>query len=496
MNSRQKEVLKTQYKEEQGVLRRLKREYKDAVNQIEEKIRTFQSDIQAKQDALALIVDQTQRLLLQSEIQSKIYQKQYQEALKKQIGAIFDNVNSKQYDSIRNYINDSYEGGFAGALYDLQGQGIPLVTPIDQTQVIQATVNDTKLKKPLYESLGYDINKLKQQVNSEISRGIATARSYTEIAQSISRRSGVTMNKAFRIARTEGHRVQNQAANDAIQRAKDVGADVVKQWDAAIDKRTRPSHARVDGEIRELDEPFSNGLMYPGDPNGSAGEVINCRCALLQRAKWALDENELETLKERAEYFGLDKTNNFADFKKKYIETIKNDPSGTLTNEEIESLKDYTGIYGTSINSYMYGNTNKITEYEENIIDNIHSILERTTIDESATYYRGSSLDIFGEAKKLVESDLRNAIGMTVTNKAFLSVSGSKRAAGMFTQTFKDKPIFYEILIPSGTNGIDIRKYSILDYEQEILLQDHTQLEILDVVETDDQIIFKARVKI
>ena len=28
--------------------------------------------------------------------------------------------------------------------------------------------------------------------------------------------------------------------------------------------------------------------MYPGDPSGRAEEVINCRCALLQRARWAL----------------------------------------------------------------------------------------------------------------------------------------------------------------------------------------------------------------
>ena len=50
------------------------------------------------------------------------------------------------------------------------------------------------------------------------------------------------------------------------------------------------SHQKVDGEIRELDEPFSNGLMFPGDPAGGAAEVVNCRCALLQRARWALDD--------------------------------------------------------------------------------------------------------------------------------------------------------------------------------------------------------------
>lgn len=105
-------------------------------------------------------------------------------------------------------------------------------------------------------------------------------------------------------------------ANEIKSIFQEKSARIVKQWDAALDARTRSSHARVDGEIRENNEKFSNGLLYPGDPSGSAAEVINCRCALLQRAKWALDEDELKTLKDRAKYFGLDKTDSFEEFKK------------------------------------------------------------------------------------------------------------------------------------------------------------------------------------
>jgi len=110
---------------------------------------------------------------------------------------------------------------------------------------------------------------------------------------------------------------------DACYKAKAKGADMVKQWDSTLDSRTRESHAIVDGEIRELDEKFSNGLMFPGDPSGGAAEVINCRCALLQRAKWALDEEELQTLKDRAAYYGLDKTDSFEDYKAKYLKAAE-----------------------------------------------------------------------------------------------------------------------------------------------------------------------------
>ena len=39
----------------------------------------------------------------------------------------------------------------------------------------------------------------------------------------------------------------------------------------------------------------------------------------MQRAKWALDEDELKTLQDRAEFYGLDKTKGFEDFREKYL---------------------------------------------------------------------------------------------------------------------------------------------------------------------------------
>ncbi len=57
--------------------------------------------------------------------------------------------------------------------------------------------------------------------------------------------------------------------------------EMEKQWIAIEDKRTRLSHGHllgVDGQRVPLYEKYSNGLMYPGDKNGSAKEVCNCRC--------------------------------------------------------------------------------------------------------------------------------------------------------------------------------------------------------------------------
>ncbi|WP_371820565.1 phage minor head protein [Falcatimonas sp. MSJ-15] len=54
--------------------------------------------------------------------------------------------------------------------------------------------------------------------------------------------AGINKNKAMRIARTEGHRIQQTAAVNACNKAVEKGADIVKQWSAALDGRTRDSH--------------------------------------------------------------------------------------------------------------------------------------------------------------------------------------------------------------------------------------------------------------
>lgn len=64
--------------------------------------------------------------------------------------------------------------------------------------------------------------------------------------------------------------------------------------------------------------------MFVARFGGSARNVCNCRCQLLQRAKWALDESELKTLQDRASFFGLDKSKSFEDFKKKYLKLPSN----------------------------------------------------------------------------------------------------------------------------------------------------------------------------
>lgn len=69
------------------------------------------------------------------------------------------------------------------------------------------------------------------------------------------------------IARTEAHRIQNNATADAQFKAKEKGADIVKEWISILDERTRPSHQKLNGQIRELEDSFEvdgHKVMRPG----------------------------------------------------------------------------------------------------------------------------------------------------------------------------------------------------------------------------------------
>ena len=286
-------------------------------------------------------------------IQSIIYQKKYQEALKAQLDDILDKLNSNQFDTVSDYLKVCYENGYIGNMYDLQHQGIPMTVPINQKKVVTALQTDTKLSSskykgnPLKGRLEEDIDRLKTVIRAELSRSVANGSSWNEVAVKIAMGMNNPFDRAYRnallIARTEGHRVQQTAKLDACHVAKSKGAEIVKQWDSTLDGATRPAHREADGQIRELDEPFDvwgEELEAPAI-GGSAKNVCNCRCQLLQRARWALDEDELKTLQERAEFFGLDKSESFEDFKEKYLKLPKNaDKMELKTIEDCSSFAD------------------------------------------------------------------------------------------------------------------------------------------------------------
>ena len=309
MNKRQKQVQQSLLNSEIGVLNALEESYQKALNDINGVI----AKLLARKDT--------------ENLQAIIYQLKYQRLLKSEIEGFLNALHTSNYQLIDNYLKNSYVTAHIGTLFDLQGQGVPLILPLDQEQMISAITLNSKLSEPLYNALGYDVEHLKINVASEISRGIAQRLTYAEIARNLSATTKVDFNKTFRIAKTEGHRIQQEATYNLQARAIKKGAKIFKQWDSTLDRKTRPTHRELDGQMIGVNDYFhSSGggkALYPGgfsDPK----EDCNCRCCLVQVAEWELSDDaftKMNGVTNELQHF--ESIDDYNKFKKKFWEVTK-----------------------------------------------------------------------------------------------------------------------------------------------------------------------------
>lgn len=117
-----------------------------------------------------------------------------------------------------------------------------------------------------------------KDVSETISEGIEAGESNAKIAARIREAfNGISKERSETIAQTEVAAAYGQAR----QRGMQENGVTYKKWLTARDEKVRTSHQDVDGDIVGTNEHFHVGsslLLHPGDPNGPAEEVINCRC--------------------------------------------------------------------------------------------------------------------------------------------------------------------------------------------------------------------------
>ena len=121
------------------------------------------------------------------------------------------------------------------------------------------------------------------RINKAIQNGLKNGETLSEISKAIVSKTGGKIGewRASVIARTEVHTASQQGALEAVA---STGIPFKKEWVSVEDDRTREDHGDVNGEEVGLHEKFSVGdseLAYPGDPNGDAEQVINCRCIVV-----------------------------------------------------------------------------------------------------------------------------------------------------------------------------------------------------------------------
>lgn len=127
-------------------------------------------------------------------------------------------------------------------------------------------------------------------VASQIARGAGAGESIPRIAERVDDVLSTTgtanwRNRAVVVARTETLGALSFGRVDAFGAVADaLGGDFELVWLATLDSRVRPAHLTADGQRVPLGTPFTvdgEQLMRPGDPSGSASNVIQCRCSTL-----------------------------------------------------------------------------------------------------------------------------------------------------------------------------------------------------------------------
>lgn len=428
MNKRQKEVIQSQLNAEKKILKQLEKQYTAALNDINTKIRILQSD---------------------ELTQSRIYRIEHQKDLKSQVSGILDKLHSDEYSTIDQFLKDSYTSGFIGTVYDLFGQGVSLILPIDPKEAVRAVMTDSKISGGLYSALGVDVKKLKKSISAEISRGLASDMSYEDITRNIANATKAPYSRARTIVLTETHRIKQASTRDVQVKAKEKGADVLKQWNSTLDGETRKTHRRLDGQIREVEEPFEmdgKEAMYPGDFNDPA-EDCNCRCESLTRARWALGEDELATLKERAEFFGLDKTKDFEDFKGKYlkaVEEVKKTDDGYIpakTKEEAVKFASDRGVKYVAYEKLPLETVNSFNKALSTLPADVNPVFigDSATLEKywggklprSSKHYYGVTIDVFdgihlGLGKGIDFDTTGQMVGISSSYKTAAKITASK----------------------------------------------------------------------
>ena len=352
MKKYQTETIKMSLEEERKVLNSLKKEYTEAKKQVKKKI----DDLMSRGDA---------------NLPHVIHQVQYQKAIESQIDEALNKLKSGEYQTISDYLEESYGTGFTSSLYRLQKQGLPLIFPMNRNEIIKAVQLNSKISGGLYKRLGINTKAMKNAIRQEVTRGISSGMSSADIARNIDNRMNSGLYNSYRIARTEGHRINQDASFDAMKKAKDAGADVVKQWDSTLDGRTRPHHRMLDGQVRELEDPFEvEGLQaqYPSG-FGKASEDINCRCVVLEIGRWELDEDETYTKFDGSQGVivkDLSNSKNFEEFRKKYnIEVKKKEVNAIKT---VANVKDYNELSDYLLKNYNIKLEKSVTSLDFDVV--------------------------------------------------------------------------------------------------------------------------------
>ncbi len=385
--------------------------------------------------------------------------------LEAQLETILKKLGEKNVSDMTDYLDTMYREAYLGCIYGMHKDGVGLVLQINEDKVERSINRETKELK-FSQRLYKNADDLKNAVKEEMARGFSTGRDYVSIARQVSLKAGISLGRACTIARTEGHRVTEESRLDCMKESVKKGAETVKQWDSALDDKTRGTHRELDGQVRGVDEPFeipSTGekAMHPGG-FGIAKEDINCRCAMVPRAKWALGDEEYKYSRFSGDIVSVE-AEEYKQWKGKYQKEAAR-KNTTLNDTDIRALYDYMSFKSYPLNEALR-NGRELTSDQAELIKKLDAALDKLPAYEGTL---SRSLD-FRDTEELMDFVESMKVGDIRSFNQYLSCT--------YGETYNSNGKV-QIFIRDASMGKDLSNYN--NKEKEVLYKRDVQFTVLN----------------
>lgn len=140
---------------------------------------------------------------------------------------------------------------------------------------------------------------LVNRVNRELAQVVLGAQTPHQAMQAVQAQMPErTKNQVRGIVTTNLATAFNTSSWETLKAQAERDPTLKKQWRRSGKLHSRWNHDLADGQVQDVDKPFelkaAKGneivkLMYPADPSGPVGEIINCGCvALAWKSTWKM----------------------------------------------------------------------------------------------------------------------------------------------------------------------------------------------------------------
>lgn len=285
--------------------RKLSAEYQQAEKEVKEKLDDYFRRYQIKDQKWQEWVADGKKTKAQYQAwrTQQMAQGERWTALKNQIAADYQNVNQIARSTIDKTMPTVYAVNHNYGVYQIEhgGKINTSLTLYDHEAVERLMRDDPEVLPAPGKAVSQAIARgeaerwSRQKLQSVMTQGILQGESIEHLATRLADTVGESNRKAaIRNARTMATNAQNAGRYDAYKRATDIGVNLTIEWAALLDNRTRHDHRLMNGQRRDVGEPFNTPdgyeIMWPAELGKDESdlpqrEIWNCRCTLLSWVK-------------------------------------------------------------------------------------------------------------------------------------------------------------------------------------------------------------------